>query len=105
MSEDSPHLRALQLAHRVWRLPHFRMAVFKHIVTLRKSNQNAMTRKDYLRQILTLEKESFREVAMLLYPSIKLDNFPWDCPSEVGAVPRAEADIFIGAEATLRSGG
>lgn len=84
MTEDSPHYRAQQAAYRVWKLPHFRLSVFQHLLVLHKVNSPyARGRHRFLQQFLLLDRESFREVAMLLYPVINLDQFPWDCPSEV----------------------
>lgn len=83
MVEESPHLRAQRLAHQVWQLPHFRLSVFERLVTLRKRKSKFAGDDASLKQYLTLDKASFREVAMLLYPCIDLDSFPWDCPSQV----------------------
>lgn len=83
MSEDSPHLRAQQLAYRVWKLPHFRLSVFEQLVALRETKSNTKEVHKYLMGLLTLDMESFREAAMLLYRFIRLDDFPWACPSEV----------------------
>ncbi|EJT45526.1 hypothetical protein A1Q1_05972 [Trichosporon asahii var. asahii CBS 2479] len=82
MVEESPHLRAQRLAHQVWQLPHFRLSVFERLVTLRKRKSKFAGDDASLKQYLTLDKASFREVAMLLYPCIDLDSFPWDCPSQ-----------------------
>lgn len=87
MTEDSPHYRAQQAAYRVWKLPHFRFSVFEHLVDIhmdKGSYPPPRQRQTYLQQFLTLGRESFRDVAMLLYPDLCLDEFPWDCPSEVG---------------------
>lgn len=65
--------------------PIFRLAVFEYLVTLHRHDSKGNAAEQSLKLLLTLDKQSFREGALLLYPSIELDDFPWDSPSDVSS--------------------
>lgn len=48
-----------------------------------QEDQLCSAERNLLRPYLTLNQASFREVALLLYSDIKLDQFPRDCASQV----------------------
>lgn len=103
MSDCPPLLGAGTPAYRVWSIAHIRLSIFEHLLSLLSDDDDSSTfcfdpedpfdmeERAQLKQYLTLEQASFREVAFLLYVDIRLDQFPWSCPCEVS--PRAGFDI------------
>lgn len=95
MSGSSPLLGAGTAAHRVWSIAHIRLSVFEGLLSLLSDDDDSSTvgfdpedpfdmeERAQLKQYLTLEQASFREVAFLLYVDIRLDQCPWNCPCEV----------------------
>lgn len=92
---DTPAL-ACATAQHVWSIPHVRLAVFRHILADNEvSSPNDLITLDtcgikeraVLKQYLTLDQSSFRDVVFLLYADIHLDQFPCDCPCQVSHIP------------------
>lgn len=75
MEQADNRARVRDLASRVWYLPHVRTAVFKHL--------EAQGAVKFLQDCLTLNKETSLDVALVLYPAILFDRFPWNCTDEV----------------------
>lgn len=92
MSGSSSCLAAHTTAHRVWSIPHIRLAIFQSLLSndnfqlsdldLDQDGLLESLKRNSLKPYLTLDQASLREVAFLLYRDIRLDQFPWDCACE-----------------------
>lgn len=78
MEEDATLPRTRDLASQVWYLPHVRLAVFQQL--------SAQGETEFLQRCLALNRETSLDVALVLYPDIPFDRFPWNCINEVSVV-------------------
>lgn len=91
MNGSGPVLDGATAAQRVWFLPHVRLSVFMHLADdaaeeAEDRSQRLLVMRKTLLQFLTFDRATFRDIAILLYPVIALDRFPWHCTSEVSAL-------------------
>ncbi|EJT45593.1 hypothetical protein A1Q1_05930 [Trichosporon asahii var. asahii CBS 2479] len=87
MNGSGPVLDGATAAQRVWFLPHVRLSVFMHLADdaaeeAEDRSQRLLVMRKTLLQFLTFDRATFRDIAILLYPVIALDRFPWHCTSE-----------------------
>lgn len=75
-------------ASRAWYIPHIRLSILQILASdaayaAETFQLFAQRERATLVGYLTLDKATCRDIALLLYPDIKLDDFPWDCACEV----------------------
>lgn len=84
MGGTSTSSKLQDLGRQVWHLPHVRMAVFDQLCEPLAHGSAPDEKEGFLKRFLTLNRDTSLDIAFRLYPHIRLDDFPWDCPDEVG---------------------
>ncbi|EKD00123.1 hypothetical protein A1Q2_05586 [Trichosporon asahii var. asahii CBS 8904] len=94
MAQNATASRLEELGPQVWHLPHVRMALFDELCETLEIGRAPDQKQGFLKGFLTFNRDTSLDIALLLYPFINLDDFPWDCPDAVSSDARCVADIL-----------